>query len=281
MLGEGRGATFDDILALPSRPADERVAYGPDPQQFGELRLPARGGRPHPVVVVIHGGCWEAKYDLSHAAPLATAIADLGLASWSLEYRRLGQSGGGWPGTFLDAGHGIDALRTLALAQPLDLSRVIAVGHSAGGHLALWCAGRRRVASASAVFMKDPLRLRGVVALGAITDLRAAFEEQVCGSSPGRLVDGPPDRHPDRYAQASPAALIPLRVPQRLVHGSADTIVPPSFATRYADAARAKGDAAEAHIVDGASHFDVISPRSEAWSTVAAAIEALALGRGV
>jgi acetyl esterase/lipase len=268
-----RGATFADILALPSRPPDERVAYGADANQFGHLRLPSARGPALPIVVLIHGGCWESEYDLTHADALATAVVDLGVACWSIEYRRIGDAGGGWPGTFRDVGRGVDFVSTLAKTHPIDLSRIVLMGHSAGGHLALWAAGRSRLSVESAVAAEHPLRVSAVVALAGITDLRRADEEHVCGDAPCRLLGGPAAIVPDRYAQASPAERLPLGVRQRLIHGSADTIVPVSFSTSYADAASAKGDDARAVIVEGAGHFDVISPESEAWRAVGESLE--------
>lgn len=267
--------TFADVLALPSRPADRRIAYGSDPSQFGDLRLPSTGAPPFPLVALIHGGCWESEYDLSHTDALATSIADLGVACWSLEYRRLGQAGGGWPGTFLDVAGGVDFIRTLAVSRLVDVSCVVLMGHSAGGHLALWAAARARVPAGSPLFAREPLAVRGVLSLAGISDLRAAYEQQVCDGSPGRLLGGGPAEFPDRYAEGSPFALLPLGAPQVLVHGSEDAIVPVAFSTAYAEAAGARGDAARAVIVDGAGHFDVISPASRAWPVVAGAIREL------
>ena len=130
-----------DVLALPRPEAQHRIAYGPGPQQFGELRLPDGAG-PHPVVIVVHGGCWLAEYDLGYMSSLAAALTADGVATWSIEYRRVGDDGGGWPGTFDDVGAAADHLREIAAEHELDLERVVAVGHSAGGHLALWLAAR-------------------------------------------------------------------------------------------------------------------------------------------
>lgn len=138
----GQGLRPADVNALPSRPADARVTYGADPLQFGDLRLPSGKG-PFPVAVVIHGGCWVSTFaTLQNTAAMADALRDAGIATWNVEYRRLDNPGGGWPGTFTDVGIAADHVRVLAKTYPLDLSRVLAVGHSAGGHLALWLAGR-------------------------------------------------------------------------------------------------------------------------------------------
>ena len=144
--GEAGGAehlmTPGELQALPSEPPDLRAAYGTDSSQYGELRVPSGPG-PHPVVVLIHGGCFKAAYaTLRDLAPMGDALRAAGIATWNLEYRRLGQTGGGWPGTYLDVASAVDHLRVLARQHPLDLGRVVIVGHSAGGHLAMWAAAR-------------------------------------------------------------------------------------------------------------------------------------------
>jgi acetyl esterase/lipase len=154
--------------ALP--PAGERIAYGTDAAQFGQLRVP-EGEGPFPVVMLIHGGCWLSDFDYVYMSHLAAAITAGGYATWTIEYRRLGDSGGGWPQTFLDAGNALDALRTIAPAHRLDLQRVAAAGHSAGGQLALWLAARPRLPASSDIRGRDPLPLRGAIGLAAITDL--------------------------------------------------------------------------------------------------------------
>jgi acetyl esterase/lipase len=267
--------TFDDILALPAPTRDHRAEYGFDPQQFGDLRLPARRGGLFAVVVFIHGGCWDSNYDLSHANALAAALVELGVATWNLEYRRLGHVGGGWPGTFLDVAHGVDFVRKLARRHPLDVTRVIVMGHSAGGHLALWSAARARLPTDSPVATADPLRLRGVVSLAGIPDLRAAYERSVCDTAPGRLLGGSPAVLPDVYAQASASKLVPFRVPQRLLHGSRDATVPVSFSTTHADLARRAGDDARAVVIEDAGHFELICPTSAAWRHVQATVSEL------
>jgi len=140
----------EDILTLPAPPADARIAYGPDPLQFGDLRLPtaASGGGdgPFPLVVLIHGGYWRNRYDLAYFGHAAAALTATGFATWNIEYRRVGDAGGGWPGTLLDVAAATDYARTLAATQPIDLDRVVALGHSAGGQLAAWLAARRRLA---------------------------------------------------------------------------------------------------------------------------------------
>jgi acetyl esterase/lipase len=272
--GDGQGVTFQEVLALPAAPADARLAYGPGPQQFGELWLP-RGPGPHPVAVVIHGGCWSAEYGEGHIRPACAALASAGIAAWCLEYRRVGDAGGGWPGTFEDVASGADYLRQIAPARGLDLQRVVAVGHSAGGHLALWLAGRARLPASDPLHGRPPLALRGVVGLAPIPDLARAASEQVCGNAAAELLGGPPSLRPVRYAAASPIALLPLGVAQEIVHGGADRIVPIALSEAYVAAARGKGDAAHLVSVEGGGHFDVIAPTSKAWAAVKEAVRSL------
>jgi acetyl esterase/lipase len=266
--------TSEDLLALPQPPADHTIAYGPGPQQVAELRLP-KGAGPHPVVVVIHGGCWEAPWGFDHVRSLAAALTAEGYATWSLEYRRLGDPGGGWPGTLEDVARGADHLSEVSRAHPLDPDRVVALGHSAGGHLALWLAGRHRLAPGSPLHAERPLRLRGVVALAGITDLRAAAEARVCGDAIPRLLGGPPAERADRLRQASPVGLVPLGVPVRLVCGAQDPIVPIDQARAYEAAATVAGDTVALQVLEGAGHFELIDPARSAWPAVRDAVRSL------
>lgn len=266
--------TSPDLLALPQPPADATIAYGPEPSQKAELRRPPGPG-PHPVVVVVHGGCWRTTWGFDHVRALATALTREGYATWSLEYRRLGEPGGGWPGTLEDAGHGADHLRRLAGHHRLDLGRVIALGHSAGGQLALWLASRARLATGSPRRGPDPLPLLGVVALAAITDLEAAAAAGVCGDAAARLLDGPPATAEARAGEASPIRLLPLGVPQRLLHGHHDDVVPLGQSLAYETAARASGDDTTLQVIQDAGHFELVSPASAAWPHVRDAVEGI------
>jgi len=270
--GAAQNLTFADIKKLPSPAGAQRITYGTDPSQFGELRLPSGKG-PHPVVVIIHGGCWYSEYDLTHLESFNAKLTSLGVATWSLEYRRIGNPGGGWTGTFVDVGRGTDHLRILARSYPLDLKRVIAIGHSAGGQLALWLAARRRLPRNSPLFSNNPLRLAGVVSLAGITDLRK-FRPN-CGSAVEKLLGGSPSEAPDRYRQTSPIELLPLKVEQRLIHGTLDEIVPASFSREYETAVRSKGDRIRLTIIPNAGHFDLIAPQSLAWPAVESSVRSL------
>lgn len=270
----GRLMQAADLARLPQPPADRVIAYGESPQQVAELRLPKRDG-PHPVVIVIHGGCWQTPWAVDHVRGLAAALTAEGVASWSLEYRRIGDPGGGWPGTLADVARGADHLREVAAAHRLDLGHVVALGHSAGGQLALWLAARPRRPKSSSLGSERPLPIRGVVSLAGISDLRQAAADAVCGDAVPRLLGGPPAAREDRLRQSSPIELLPLGVPQRLVWGSEDELVPLSQARSYEAAARRAGDAVALEIVAGAGHFELVDPASAAWSAVRAAVTAL------
>jgi acetyl esterase/lipase len=269
--------TGQDLLALPQPPADRTIAYGPAPQQVAELRMP-KGSGPHPVVIVIHGGCWQAPWGFDHVRSLAAALTAEGWATWSLEYRRVGDPGGGWPGTLEDVARGADRLREAAKEHPLDLDRVVALGHSAGGQLALWLAARLRLLQGSPRRTAKPLRLRGVVSLAGITDLRAGAKGGVCGDAIPQLLGGPPQDHADRLSQSSPIELLPLGVPARLVCGARDPIVPIDQARAYETAANRAGDTVAVEVVESAGHFELVNPSSSAWPVVRDAVRAV-LGR--
>ncbi len=271
-IAQERNLTFEDITKLPAPPAGYRIAYGSDPSQFGDLRLPSGKG-PFPVAIVIHGGCWYSEYDLKHLASLSAALTGLGIATWSLEYRRIGNVGGGWPGTFQDVANGTDYLRVLAQTHALDLKRVITVGHSAGGELALWLAARSHLPKDSPLYSPDPLRLRGVVSLAGITNLRTYRPN--CGDAVNKLLGGSPDEVPLRYQQTSPIELLPMRVPQRLIHGDRDDKVPLSQSNDYEAQAKTRHDDVKLTVVAGAGHFDLIAPGSSAWRAVENAVRSL------
>jgi len=256
------GVMSQDILRLPPPPAGERVPYGQDSLQFGELRLP-EGSGPHPVAIIIHGGFWRAAYNLDHISHLCVALNQAGVATWSLEYRRIGDTGGAWPGTFDDVAAGADYLKTVAGKHALDLNRVVAVGHSAGGQLALWL-GSRNVAEA--------IKLRGIVSLAGVADLRRAFDLKLSNTVVADLLGGSPDAVPDRYKATSPSERLPLGVKQRLIHGTLDVNVPLEISKEYAAAAKAKGDDAVLIPLEGARHFELIDPRTKEFETVKRAV---------
>jgi acetyl esterase/lipase len=268
-------ATWADVQALPAPPPGLRIAYGRGPKQFGELRVPAGRG-PHPVAILLHGGCWQSEYTLDYMKPLAARLAQDGIATWNVEYRGIGDAGGGWPGTFQDVVASAATLQSLATSQRLDPSRVVVVGHSAGGHLALWLAAKRRPAVPGAKRGAAGPALRGVVALAGIADLRDyAAAAGSCNQSVVPLLGGTALAVPGRYAATSPAELLPIGVPMRLILGSADPIVTQGHEERFATASRAAGDRVDLSLVPGEGHFDLVLPTPPASARVEAAIHQL------
>jgi acetyl esterase/lipase len=243
--------SWREIEALPRDIADHRIDYGEDALQFGELRLPETPG-PHPVIVFIHGGCWLNQFSLDHVSAMSRALANQGYAVWTPEYRRVGDAGGGWPGTFEDIVRSIGLLNELVPEYSLDLSRVIIMGHSAGGHLALWLAAQNN------------LPICGVISLAGICDLRA-YERlgNDCAASLPGLLGGTSREVPERWAKANPIELRPIGIPVSLIHGERDTIVPLSQSESFAAAA-----GCELHVVRGGGHFDMVSPHANAFEII-------------
>jgi len=255
------------ILEIPAPAPDERLHYGTDPLQFGDLRIPAGAG-PHPLAIVLHGGFWRAQYTLEYMGHLCAALARAGVATWNVEYRRLGNTGGGWPGTFQDVAAGADYARALALKHKLDLSKLITLGHSAGGHLAVWLAARHRIPNGDALWSADPVAVHAAIPLAGITDLRRAWELHLSSGAVEELMGGPPQKLAARYHSASPIELVPLGGKCRLLHGTEDSIVPIEISNSYQKAAQRVGDDARMIVLPGADHFAAVDPRSEHWATV-------------
>lgn len=262
------------VHRLPASTPTLVESYGSDRLQRGELRLPPGGG-PFPVAIVIHGGCWTTGFEtLRGTAPLATALGERGIATWNIEYRQVGDKGGGWPGTFQDWGAAADHLRALAGRYPLDLRRLIVVGHSAGAHAALWLAARPKLARGSDVRGVDPIHLHAAVAIDGPGDLApfVGLDARICGKPViVPLIGGTPATLPARYHDASPQALLPLGLPQTLV---ASTVLSPAAAKAYRDVARAKGDTVTIVTTPGSDHFNIIAPGQPQTTAVVAAIVA-------
>jgi acetyl esterase/lipase len=276
-----------EILTRTAPPPDRTIRYGPGPDNIADVRLPSGGGPSgplsgsgRPLVVVLHGGFWRAAFDRTHTGPMAAALAAEGYLVCVPEFRRVGQAGGGWPGTFDDVAAAVDRLPGLVAASAPDAcdpGRLLLAGHSAGGQLALWAAGRHllpRDARWSSTADPRP-RMAGVVALAPVSDLAACYRQGLDGGAADDLLGGGPEQFPQRYAVADPARLIPLGVSVRIIHGTADDRVPCEMSRSYAASARAAGDDTLLTELPGGGHFDVIDPLSAAWSTVLAALRSL------
>lgn len=265
-----------DVDSLPVRDPGRRIAYGSDSLQFGELRVPPGRG-PFPVAIVVHGGCWYSPYaSVRNSAPLADALASSGVATWNVEYRRYDQPGGGWPGTLRDVASAADHLRRIARAYSLDTSRVVAVGHSAGGQLALWLATRITLGAESPLRTSShPISIRGVVSVGGIADLREFHirERATCGvGAVESLLGAAPDSVAERVRDASPSERLPLRVPSVHIAGDGDRIAPLAVRESFAEAARRAGDSAEVITVPDAGHFEPMAPATAAGRAVVEAV---------
>jgi len=244
----------DDILTLPPPPADARLAYGSDPNQFGELRLPKDKPGPYPVVINIHGGFWRAKYDLASTGHLCAALTARGLATWNLEYRRVGNHGGGWPGTFEDIRSGYRFLSTIATKYKLDPAKALVMGHSAGGQLALCLAGH------------EP-SVKRVVSLAGVVDLQQAWDLHLGDNAVSEFLGGTPKDVPEHYHEADPM-LLKIQATQWLIHGASDDTVPSYLSRNYTQ--QKKGRSEDVHYLEisTANHIDLVDPHSTAWPKV-------------
>jgi len=245
----------DSILTLTPPPADARVSYGADPNQFGDLRLP-KGKTPYPLVINIHGGFWRAKYDLAHAGHLCAALTAIGLATWNIEYRRVGDQGGGWPGTFEDVRNAYRFLPQLAKRYAIDINKVVVMGHSAGGQLALCLAAHET-------------SLKNVVPLAGVVDLQRAWDLHLSHDAVVEFLGGKPSDVPDHYREADPMQLsVAHSTTQWLIHGAADFVVPSYFSRSYAQQKQARGEDVHYTEISTAGHYDLIDPHSQAWPKV-------------
>lgn len=239
-------------------------SYGDSPEQFATLAVPSTPG-PHPVVVLIHGGFWRAAYGLDLMEPLAADLVDRGYAAWNIEYRRVGQPGGGWPGTLEDVAAAIDYLADVPDGSDLDLTRVSVVGHSAGGHLALWAAGRRALPD-GAPGAEPVVEVAAAVGLAPVTNLRMGATDRVGNGAVIDFLGGSPEEFPDRYAVAEPNLTGDARY--AIIEGDADDIVAERFARP--DRPGPSTNTVTFVLIPGADHFDVIDPQHEAWTAAVA-----------
>ena len=259
---------MSDILDRPPPTFDKRVKYGQSPQHFAELRIPDGPG-PFPILFVIHGGFWQAAYDLKHIGYLCAALTGKGIITCNLEYRRLGDPGGGWPGTFQDVSLATDHILEAISSDPqVDTARTAVMGHSAGGHLALWLVSRNRIPKDSPLHAAEKYRLGSAVSLAGVCDLRTAWKQRLGNGVVARLMGGTPDQYPDRFDAGSPIELLPNGSKQILIHGTDDDIVPVSQSEKFVERAQKRGDRATLVSLKGVGHFELIDPDSYAWSNV-------------
>lgn len=262
---------WSDLLSKPKPAAARRIPYGPLPQQVVDLWLPDGPGR-HPLVLMIHGGCWTKSIaDLTIMSYAAEDLRKRGVAVWNIEYRGVDEPGGGYPGTYLDVAAALDAARGAARTYNLDLSRGVVVGHSAGGHLALWAAARRKLPESSLLHTGEPLRIRAVVDLAGLANLKTDTDT-ACGAEPVAAMAGAPSgTRFDIYADTSPAALVPLGAVQYVIHGADDHTVKPAVGDAYAAIALKAGD--EVHVSNPpGGHVEEIAPGTPSWDATAALI---------
>ncbi|WP_299754673.1 alpha/beta fold hydrolase [uncultured Pontibacter sp.] len=267
--------SWQQIAAMPIPPANHKISYGPDSLQYGELRLPEGKGK-FPVVVVVHGGCWLSAYNLQYMSHLSQELTQQGYATWNIEFRRVGDPGGAWPGSLQDVALATDYVRELAKNYPLDTKKVAVIGHSAGGHLALWLAARKQLPKSSPLYTRKPLKLKGVVALAGIPDLvQYSSEKGSCNAAVSQLMGGTPAQLPALYAQASPQQMLPLQVPSRLIQGALDPIVPVSQAQNFVDKNKTAGSDSQLILLPQAGHFDLVVPSSPVWPQVLEAVKSI------
>ena len=267
--------TLDDYLALTGPAPSAKLAYGPAPSQYAELFVP-QGTGPFPVAVLVHGGCWTSKFGgITQFRNMAGALAARGIAVWNVEYRRVDEEGGGYPGMYLDMHAALDLLAANASAHKLDLERIVAVGHSAGGQLVQWIAGRSRIPAGSPLYRASNLKVDRIVSLGGLADLRheAALIKSSCDRNIAQLAGTPSPERPDVLVDTNAADLMPNGSRTWLVTGALDTISPPRVAHDYAARAKAAGDKAEVVILPNASHYDEVAATSPAWPQVLRVIE--------
>jgi acetyl esterase/lipase len=241
-----------DILDREAPAADSRITYGSEPKQFCDLRVPALP-KERPVAIILHGGFWRARFALTYMGHLCESLRQAGIATWNIEYRGVGDPGGGWLGTLEDITAAAAKLASVADQHALSLNNIVALGHSAGGQLALWLASK--------------VPVRACFSLGGVVDLKRAWELNLGDGAVAAFLGGGPDRTPERFAAADPVALLPLGTKVRLFHGRDDSTVPLEISERYAAEARRSGDNARVVPLAG-GHFELVDPATPQWEAV-------------
>jgi len=261
----GRLMSWPDLLERPRPVPTATISYGSDPLQVVDVWVPDGNG-PHRTILMVHGGCWQTGIaDRTIMNWIADDLRRRGFAVWNIDYRGVDR-GGGYPGTFEDVAAAADALRSHAARFNLDTGMIVATGHSAGGHLALWLAGRPRLPAGSPLKTASPLPVHEVVSLGGLPDLEEAARApgSGCGTDVIARISG------GRFAETSVPRLAPLGIPQMLINGNQDRIIPTAYAEGYAVPMRAAGDSVRVRMIDATGHVELIAPDTAAW---AAAVE--------
>ncbi|WP_425254542.1 alpha/beta hydrolase [Janthinobacterium sp. NFX145] len=275
LLASAHGAvaapmSLDDYLALNGPPPTAQIAYGAAPSQYAQLFRP-EGSGPFPVVVLVHGGCWTVAFGgIKQMRNVAGALVAQGIAVWNVEYRRVDEPGGGYPGTYEDMHAALDSLQQHAPQYQLDVNRIVAMGHSAGGQLVQWIAGREKLPKTSPLYRDKFLPAKNIVSLGGLADLRHEKDliKTSCERDIAQLAGSASTDRPDIYSDTNAADLIPNGSRTVLITGELDTISPPRVAHDYAAKAVKAGDHAEVLILPGASHYDEIAATSNAWGMI-------------
>lgn len=262
--------SWQDIMDHEVEEQHLRFQVGPDSLQFGDLWLPDKRG-PHPVVILIHGGCWLGQYPgVALTNPMAEALMNAGFAVWNIEYRRIGHDGGGYPGTFLDVANAADYLRKFSETYRLNFDTIIAAGHSAGGHLATWLAARENIPSDSPLYIENPIAINKVISLAGINDLKhyAEYGSSPCGENSVEQLVNLTERGDSAYEDTSPSNLLPFSADHTEIVASFDSPVPPFFGKRFVDQVTELGGKATLVLLPEAGHYEMIAPWSEEWEKV-------------
>lgn len=246
----------EDILSLTPPSPDRRLAYGSDPNQFLDVRTP-KGAGPNPVLLNIHGGYWRSRYDLAHAGHLCEAFRLAGVATFNVEYRRVGNEGGGWPGTFEDIRAAFRFIRDSSDHLGIDPKRLVVMGHSAGGQLALCLAAHE-------------VSLRRVISLAGVVNLRKAWKMHLSHDAVAEFLHGKPEDVPEHFGEADPTELSIPQAHQWILHGKDDDTVPPAFSREYAELKKGNGEQIDLMEIANCGHFELLDPRSDAFKNYVA-----------